>query len=230
MPAEDVELTPLALGEGDVEVSLLDVTRLADTESKAFRFLTPEEHEEYERLRHPSRRREWLAARVCLKTMLLRCRRLGDPRECAIVKDSRGRPRLSFAPGLPAHPGYDCSLSHKKRFACAGASSTPAIRIGIDVEEVSPRLLSLANAFAHDRDVVIGSRPPEERLTILWALKEACAKVLGNGLAMAFRDVTCEETAPGRHRVTTADGLELRGRHIVHEGYVVALCVGRTPG
>ena len=98
------------------------------------------------------------------------------------------------------------------------------------MEEVSLRLLRLANAFAHDRDVLIGSRSTEERLTILWALKEACAKVLGNGLDMAFRGVTCEETALGRHRVTTADGLELRGRHIVHEGYVVALCVGRTPG
>ena len=230
MLAEDVELIPLALGDGDVEVSLLDVTRLADAESKAFRFLAPEEHEEYERLRHPRRRREWLAARVCLKTMLLRRRRLGDPRECAIAKDSRGRPHLTFAPGLPADPGCDCSLSHKGRFACAGASRTPDIRIGIDVEEVSPRLLRLANAFAHDRDVLIGSRSSEERLTILWALKEACAKVLGNGLDMAFSGVTCEETALGRHRLTTADGLELRGRHIVHEGYVVALCVGRTPG
>ena len=81
MLVDDVALTPLALGEDDVGVSLLDVTRLAHTESKAFRFLTREEHEEYERLRHPRRRREWLAVRICLKTMLLRCRRVADPRE-----------------------------------------------------------------------------------------------------------------------------------------------------
>ena len=146
-----------------------------------------------------------------------------------MVKDTRGRPRLSFVSGRPADFVYDCSLSHKGRFACAGAASAPDIRLGVDVEEVSPRLLRLADAFAHDRDVVLGSRSAEERLAILWALKEACTKVLGNGLGAAFRAATCQETAPGRYRVVTANGLELRGRHIVHEGYVVALCVGDSP-
>jgi hypothetical protein len=37
--------------------------------------------------------------------------------------------------------------------------------------------------------------------------------------------VTCEETAPGRHRITT-ESVELRGRHLAYEGHVVALCVG----
>jgi len=226
---EDLELTPLPIGEGDGEVVVLDVTRLPAVESLASRFLTLEEHEEYARLRHPGRRREWLGARVCLKTILLRRRRIGDPRECAVVKDTRGRPRLAFVSGRPADFVYDCSLSHKGRFACAGAASAPDIRLGVDVEEVSPRLLRLADAFAHDRDVVLGSRSAEERLAILWALKEACTKVLGNGLGAAFRAATCQETAPGRYRVVTANGLELRGRHIVHEGYVVALCVGDSP-
>ncbi len=91
---------------------------------------------------------------------------------------------------------------------------------------MSPRLPRLAAAFAHDRDVVLGERSSEERLAILWALKEACSKVLGRGLAMPLLDVTCEEIAPGRYRVRTAEGRELRGRHLAHEGYVVALCVG----
>jgi phosphopantetheinyl transferase len=56
-------------------------------------------------------------------------------------------------------------------------------------------------------------------------LKEACSKVVGRGMAMELREVTCEETAPGRHRVQMGR-LELSGWHTLHEGYVVALCLG----
>jgi phosphopantetheinyl transferase len=221
----DLAPTPLPFGDDDVEVVVLDVTRLAALEPLAHEILTPEEHTEYARLHHPARRREWLAARLCLKTLLRRRGRIRDPRECAVVKDARGRPRLVFSPELPVDPAYDCSLSHKGRFACAGAARMPDIRVGVDVEEVSPRLVRLARAFTHERDVLIGSRPESERLAIIWALKEACAKVLGGGLDAGFRDAICRETAPGRHRVTTAGGLQLRGCHLVHEGYVIALCV-----
>lgn len=225
MLAEELALTPLPLEEDDVGASLLDVTRLRDTEWTAAQYLTTREREEYARLRHPSRRREWLGARVCLKAMLLRRRRVADPAQCEITKDTRGRPWLSFAPDVPVNPAYDCSLSHKGRFACAGASSTAGTSIGVDVEEVSPRLLRLAGAFAADRDSMIRSRPPEERLALLWALKEACAKAVGGGIGVALGSVVSEETAEGRHRVRTGDGLEFHARHFRHEGYVIAVCL-----
>lgn len=225
MFAEDVELTPLPLGEKAVEVSLLDLTRLSDTASTVSRFLTPPEREEYARLSHPSRRREWLGARVCLKTMLLRRRCVGDPTQCEIMKDASGRPWLSFAPSRPVNVAVDCSLSHKGRFACACASTMADTRVGVDIEEVSPRLLRLAGAFARDRHVLIRSRPTEERLTLLWAVKEACAKAVGGGIGMALGRVSCEETAEGWHHVRTGDGLEFRARDFLHEGYVIALCL-----
>jgi len=221
----DLELIRLGLSEEPVEVCLLDLGRLHDLESIAARFLTAREQAEYAELRHPLRRREWLGARVCLKLMVMRQGRVGDPLRCAVVKDPRGRPRLVFTPELAAGVASDCSLSHKGRFTCAVTSSATGSRVGIDIEEVSPRLLRLARAFAHDRDVLLGSRSEEERLTILWALKEACSKVVGRGMAMELREVTCEETAPGRHRVQMGR-LELSGWHTLHEGYVVALCLG----
>ena len=230
MFAEDVELTPLPFGEEDVEVSLLDVTRLVDTDSIASRFLREREREDYARLRHPSRRREWLGARVCLKTMLLRRRDVSDPIQCEIVKDASGRPRLSFAPGGSASVAYDCSLSHKDRFACAcacaSASSRADARVGVHIHKVSPRLLRLAGAFAGDRASLIRPRPPEERLALLWALKEACAKAVGGGLGTALGHVSCEETAEGRHQVRTREGIAFHARHVLHDGYVVALCLG----
>jgi phosphopantetheinyl transferase len=221
----DPELIRLELGEPPIEVCLLDLGRLLDLESTAARVLTAPEQAEYAELRHPLRRREWLGARVCLKLMVIRQGRVGDPLRCAVVKDPRGRPRLVFAPELAAEVVSDCSLSHKGRFVCAVTSSAAGSRVGIDIEEVSPRLPRLARAFTHDRDALLGSRPDEERLAILWALKEACSKVVGRGLAMALREVTCQETALGRHRVVTA-GVEFSGQHTVHEGYVVALCLG----
>jgi phosphopantetheinyl transferase len=206
-------------------VAVLDVTGLVDADAAALRFLTDAEHAECARLQQPARRLEWLGARICLKTLLLRRRWVGDPRDCEVVKDPRGRPRLARLTAVGPDVRYECSLSHKDRFACTAISSAPGVRVGVDIETVSPRLSRLTAAFAHDRDVVLAERSSEERLAILWTLKEACSKVLGRGLAMSLLDVTCEETAPGRHRITT-ESVELRGRHLAYEGHVVALCVG----
>jgi phosphopantetheinyl transferase len=225
-PAADaVALTTLAMGEDGVEVALLDLTALADPEFLASRFLAFEEYGDYALMRHPLRRRDWLGARVCLKVMLLRRGGLDDPLQCAVTKDGRGRPSLSMARGAGAATGYDCSISHKGRFACAALSARPGVRIGVDVEEISARLVRLAPSFTGDRDVLGGASTPEERLTILWALKEAGSKALGTGMGLRFSDIGCEEVGERRHRLTTPDGRELRARHVTHAGYVVALAV-----
>jgi phosphopantetheinyl transferase len=221
---------PLPVGEEGVEVSLLDMTQLVDTESTAARFLTLREREEYAQLAHPSRRREWLGARVCLKTMLLRRRSVSEPTQCEIVKDASGRPWVSFVPGRPASTAFDCSLSHKGRFAGACASSKAGTMVGVDLEKVSPRLLKLSGAFAGDRQALIRPRPPEERLALLWAVKEACAKATGGGIGMALGRVTCEETAEGRHQVRTGEGLEFQARDFLHDGFVIALCLRTEDG
>lgn len=227
--AEDAELVSLPLGDEGVEVSLLDLTGLVDTESTAARVLTPEERGEYARLAHPLRRREWLGARVCLKAMLLRRGCVSDPMQVAIMKDARGRPWLSFAPGLPGAIIHDCSLSHKGRFACAGASSSADTRIGVDVEKISPRLLRVAGAVVRERDTLIGSHSPEERLAMLWALKEACAKAAGGDIGVVLSDVFSRETAEGRHQVWTGDGREFRAWCVRRDEYVIALCLGTEP-
>jgi phosphopantetheinyl transferase len=219
------ELVLVELGEDQVAVCLLDLARLEDPESVAAGFLTSREAAEYAELRHPLRRREWLGARVCLKLMAVRQGRVADPRGCAVVKDPRGRPRLVFMLESNADVFPDCSLSHKGRFACAAASTVAGSRVGVDIEVASPRMRRLADRFADERDTVLGSRPTDERLAILWALKEACSKVVGYGLALALKEVICQEIAPGRHRVVMR-GHTLSGRHVTHDGYVVALCVG----
>ena len=218
--AEQEGLTPLLLGGEGVEVTLLDLTRLDDLESAAARVLAAQERREYAQLKHPLRRLEWLGARVCLKTMLHRRGSVSDPRQCAIVKDARGRPSLSGAHTVGA---YDCSLSHAGRFVVAGLARGHG-RIGVDVEPISARLLKMAGLFEHHH-LLVGSQAPEVRLAILWALREAYAKVVGQGIAAVFDDVRTQETAEGRHRLFTPDGRRFRARHVLHNGYVIALCV-----
>jgi phosphopantetheinyl transferase len=225
-PAADaVALTTLAMGEDGIEVALLDLTELGDPQFLASRFLAFEEYGDYALMRHPLRRRDWLGARVCLKVMLMRRGALDDPLHCAVTKDARGRPSLSLAREAGAATAYDCSISHKGRFTCAALSATPGVRIGVDVEEISLRLVRLAPSFTGDRDVLVGASAPEERVTILWALKEAGSKALGTGLGLRFSDIRCEEIGERRHRLMTPDGRELRARHLTHAGYVVALAV-----
>jgi len=220
-----LELIELSLGEAGVEVGLLDLSRLRDLEPDAAGWLAGPERAEYAELRHPLRRREWLGARACLKLMVVRRGRVGTPLDCVVIKDPRGRPRLAVASSPAVDVVADCSLSHKTRFACAAVSNAAGSRIGVDVEEIAPRLRRLTRQFVHADDRVLDAHPEDERLAILWALKEACSKVLGRGLAMGLHDIVCEEIAPGRHRVITGE-LALAGRHITYDGYVIALCVG----
>jgi len=225
--AKSLELTPVPLGAEGVEVVLLDLTQIGDGEPLAQDMLAPAEREEYARLGHPLRRREWLGARVALKTILLRRGCIGEAVECEIGKDARGRPEIVFAPGVPASTVAVCSISHQGRFACVAISNSMQARIGVDIEEISPRLLRVAEALAEDRQVLLRFRSVEERLAILWAMKEGCAKALGGGIEMALRSVQCEETVEGRHRVRTDHGQELRAWHIQRDGYVVALAAGQ---
>ena len=81
-------------GFAGVEVSLLDLEAGVEADAAVARFLTPSERAEYENLAHPKRRREWLGARVCLKSMLVARDCLGDPAECEVRKDPSGRPHL----------------------------------------------------------------------------------------------------------------------------------------
>jgi len=226
MFTENVELIPLPLGDVGIEVSLLDLAQLMDEDATAARVLSLEEREEYARLEHPARRREWLGARVCLKAMLVRQHFVNDPRQCAIMKDNWGRPWLSLVQERPGRKVHGCSLSHQGRFACAGASRRADAPIGVDIEEVSPRLLRVAGGFVRDGDALIGSGPPEERLAMLWALKEACAKAAGSGIGFALGTVVSSETAGDGYQVRTDDGREYHGRCVLREGYAVALCVG----
>jgi phosphopantetheinyl transferase len=224
MVAKQVDVLPMAFDANGVTVALLDLDRLGDEELLAASVLHRAEHEQYAELGHPGRRREWLGARACLKQLLLDHGCISEPTHCAIEKDLKGRPSLAFDAETAVGAISDCSLAHKSRFACACASSDAKTRVGVDIEKVSRRLTELSDAFVNPRDTAASTRSDEERLTVLWALKEACAKAVGEGLAIGLSTVVCSETAPGFCRLKCQDGAEFAGSYVFHEGYVVALC------
>lgn len=224
MVAETPDLTRLPLGGEGVRLVTLDLGRLGDAGALAARFLTDGEREAYARLGHPGRRSEWLGARVCLKEALRDWGGIRDPRQCEILKGKHGKPCIAFASGFPLADVYDCSLSHKADLACACISRLPGTTVGVDVERPSPRLTELAGAFVHRRDAAMTALSADLRLAVLWALKEACSKALGVGVAIGFNEVVCDEEAEGRHNLRIAGGPCFRGQYLIHRGFVVALC------
>lgn len=85
-------------------------------------------------------------------------------------------------PFLP-NEQYHFSISHCRDFAAAIVSSN--MRVGIDVEYITPRVEKIMHKFMHPDEVrFVNSRPPNERLkllTVMWCVKEAIFKWYGKG-------------------------------------------------
>lgn len=199
------------------------------------RWLTPGEREELARLGHPRRRREWAAARLALKRLLLDEARIRDPAEVAIRKNAQGRPRVVPVGGKGQKPPvWDCSLAHKGRYVMVAYTPCPGRRVGVDVERISARLARLAPRFAHSADRLMSPGTAAEYFTVLWALKEAAAKMTGEGFRACLGRVVCREVAPGRCVIHYGNGESTTGCFREKPGYVAAFVAsgetGRGPG
>lgn len=93
-------------------------------------------------------------------------------------KDEFGKPHLPKSK-------KQISLSHCKKYAAAISSNS---RVGIDVEEITPRVEKIAKRFVHPTEEAF--LPIENRLEalyLLWSAKEALYKLYGKK-AVDFRD------------------------------------------
>jgi 4'-phosphopantetheinyl transferase EntD len=111
----------------------------------------------------PSRRREWFAGRLCLRTGLAAC--------------STSRvdllPLPSGAPCVPA--GVTGSISHKRSLAIALVMPRN-IPCGVDVEEIEERDAALVKRIMTPREQAIGVSPATA--TLHFSAKEAVYKLL----------------------------------------------------
>jgi phosphopantetheinyl transferase len=180
------------------------------------RYLNAAERAAYE-ARNPRAQRAGLLARIALKD-LLRHRYWQTntpaeapvfPAEITVSNDADGRPEVSG----DLVRGVRVSLAHSGGVGVAWAA--PGVDVGIDVEKVGERSPRFAEAVLTEREATMVAHMPgsmDERLTTLWALKEAAAKAEGTGLAGRPRAWEVEQADEGRYRV---------GRHVLASARLV---------
>ncbi|TWT87363.1 4'-phosphopantetheinyl transferase [Pseudobythopirellula maris] len=233
LPLLPLPLLPLKLPGLEAPGVALALADIGSPDEDAWRtlrdaWLTAAERAEHATRGVPARRREWLAGRVLVKQLAIGHQLAASPQDCELRVDAKGRPRLALSEaGAWRDDGrHDCSISHKNTtagpVALACLAPEPGQRLGVDIEEVSPRLVKLRAMFEGPEDRLLGEPSPEQRLTTLWALKEAAAKVIGLGVGVGLTTVACQETAPGEHRIVIGDR-EMTARTADWRGCVVVL-------
>jgi phosphopantetheinyl transferase len=119
---------------------------------------------------HPHKRLQHLAGRYLLRFLFP-----GFPSEEIEIADTR-------KPFLPDEQ-YHFSISHCGDYAAALVSSSG--RVGIDIENITPRVERIKHKFLHpDELAFVQTHNPEQYiplLTLLWSTKEAMFKWWGRG-------------------------------------------------
>ena len=85
-----------------------------------------------------------------------------------LIYNKNGKPHLKEG-------GY-LSISHSK--SLIGLAWSHEINIGLDIEEISPKIDKIHNRFIHDLEKEIAIT--QEEKTIIWCVKEAMVKILDN--------------------------------------------------
>jgi phosphopantetheinyl transferase len=176
----------------------LSVIELPTVTGPCEKILSGPERERYTSM-HEKRARSFLAARLALKKISrkLSGNDTGTPaNEITTVKPD-GRPACPLTNGIEL---YHCSVSHDSRFAVAAASKS---RVGIDVEEISDRVLNSRHLYMHGEELALVKShllDEVEASTRIWSIKEAVSKATGMNLAEAWmrtrmKDIGSEKSA-----------------------------------
>ena len=110
---------------------------------------------------------------LCVGAGLLLLRVLGVRDESQLRTGSYGKP---CAPGFPAF-----NLSHSGDWCVLVMSNAD---IGVDIEEMDEKHLSVAPAVFTPRELYWMNENPLERFHTLWTLKESLMKVTGSGFEL----------------------------------------------
>lgn len=161
-------------------------------------WLATAEQEQFARHLLRKRRLEWLGARLAAKLAWQASVRVNTPdqpapcpRLAVVRKSERGRPEL---------PGHAVSLSHCRSHAMAAVTAAAAAAVmpqpqakpplGVDIEcFAATGAASLGELIGEHECERLGralGRPPSQARTLLWCLKEALFKALGDGAFASF--------------------------------------------
>lgn len=136
------------------EDDLLELANLASGDQK-----------EYDQIRHPNKRMEYLAGRLVLKELVEQESKIFH----GIFKDDCGKPFLK---------GHSQAISLSHSFPLAGAIIHKEQQAGIDIEKPQPKLFRIAHKFLTEEEFNIPEKD-ENRLCVYWCAKETLYKIYG---------------------------------------------------
>jgi phosphopantetheine--protein transferase-like protein len=201
-------------------------------------YLNPLETHIFNEFQNPKRTWEWLAGRVVAKravSLFVKSKvgqrmRLSD---IIINNDQSGKPYCNLK-------GVIISISHKDEVAIAAvADNSEVAGIGIDIEEIQPRMRSMWEQFFTENEQELAMRLASEQgkeqstyFSHFWAVKESVLKALGVGLSVDTRQVEIVSLSPegnihlSFHRLDIFSDLinagQLSSRVEEKAGYVIA--------
>ena len=141
------------INKSDFHFSCIAITKI-DLESE----ILSEELDKYQLLSNPKRKKEFEYVRF------LRTLQIGKK---AIRYDAIGKPNVK-------DKKIFISISHSKNFVAFAHDTSP---IGIDIEELSPRILKVWSRYLHPEEFAIFDTTSIFDLTVAWTIKEALFKL-----------------------------------------------------
>lgn len=157
-------------------------------------FLSPSELQKLAGLLVAKRRTEWLHGRRIAKQLLCNCYPQlagSDLTMISVLNAPSGAPYYADANGM-ALP-IALSLSHRAGWAACAVADHPDLSLGIDLECIEPRADSFVETFFTEAEIAFARSLNEKQrdlwITLVWSLKEAALKALGQGLRLDTRTV-----------------------------------------
>jgi len=118
----------------------------------------------YNTFKVDQRKKQWLAYRLLIKKMM-------NNEDIRIQYSDSGKPMLDVA-------GYHVSVAHTADYAAAIISRSG--RVGIDIEEIKPRITKVKEKFLSQKELsFISEEYFLEKLTAFWGAKESMLKLCG---------------------------------------------------
>jgi len=167
---------PLVLREKvseDADMGIWEITETAEQLSNEFLFL-PEDQVFYNSLKAGKRKLHWLSSRVLLRKLL------GSAIPAEIRTDVHDKPHLT---NFPHHFSISHSASH------AAVIISKAHRVGIDIEEIQPKIERIARKFLSVKELSYIAEGSDriQKLYTCWSAKEALYKLQGEK-NVSFKD------------------------------------------
>ncbi|MEW6012232.1 MAG: 4'-phosphopantetheinyl transferase superfamily protein [Elusimicrobiota bacterium] len=143
--------------------------------------LNEDEKKDYEKLKVPKRKKEWLSARVCAKKLISSVTAI-DVSEIAINNDPDRKP---YAFIKKYDKKFYISISHRNDMVGAAFNDNLDPYVGIDIEFVEDINKKALADFMTEKELSLNI----EGIIRSWSLKEAFLKLIGKGLTADLKDM-----------------------------------------